>query len=216
MRVKIDLMIALFLVLFAFTSQLDIYLVLMIFALIHELGHLCAGIILGYRPKEIKINPLGFKMELDEKNENNINAREASIKRAIIAIAGPITNLIIIFIIIFLSNINLEMQNFKIMNITIQDIIYANMLIGIFNLIPIYPLDGGRAIKEILYLTIGFKKSYKSTYLISKTTIIFLTVLASIGVLFIHNISIVLIVAYLWIIMIAEGRKKVSSVCDKE
>ena len=216
MRVKIDLMIALFLVLFAFTSQLDIYLVLMIFALIHELGHLCAGIILGYRPKEIKINPLGFKMELDEKNENNINAREASIKRAIIAIAGPITNLIIIFIIIFLSNINLEMQNFKIMNITIQDIIYANMLIGIFNLIPIYPLDGGRAIKEILYLTIGFKKSYKSTYLISKTTIIFLTVLASIGVLFIHNISIVLIVAYLWIMMIAEGRKKVSSVCDKE
>ena len=216
MRVKIDLMIALFLVLFAFTSQLDIYLVLMIFALIHELGHLCAGIILGYRPKEIKINPLGFKMELDEKNENNINAREASIKRAIIAIAGPITNLIIIFIIIFLSNINLEMQNFKIMNITIQDIIYANMIIGIFNLIPIYPLDGGRAIKEILYLTIGFKKSYKSTYLISKTTIIFLTVLASIGVLFIHNISIVLIVAYLWIIMIAEGRKKVSSVCDKE
>ena len=215
MRVKIDLMIALFLVLFAFTSQLDIYLVLMIFALIHELGHLCAGIILGYRPKEIKINPLGFKMELDEKNENNINAREASIKRAIIAIAGPVTNLIIIFIIIFLSNINLEMQNFKIMNITIQDIIYANMLIGIFNLIPIYPLDGGRAIKEILYLTIGFKKSYKSTYLISKTTIIFLTVLASIGVLFIHNISIVLIVAYLWIIMIAESRKKVRSAWDR-
>ena len=107
-------------------------------------------------------------------------------------------------------------QDFKMWNITTQDIIYANMLIGIFNLIPIYPLDGGRALKEILYLTIGFKKSYKSTYLISKTTIIFLTVLASIGVLFIHNISIALIVAYLWIIMIAESRKKASVICDKE
>lgn len=216
MRVKIDLMIGLFLILFAFTSQLDIYLVLMIFALIHELGHLCAGIILGYRPKEIKINPLGFKMELEEKDESNIGTKEASIKRAIIAIAGPMTNLIIIFIIIFLTNTILGIQDFKMWNITTQDIIYANMLIGIFNLIPIYPLDGGRALKEILYLTIGFKKSYKSTYLISKTTIIFLTVLASIGVLFIHNISIALIVAYLWIIMIAESRKKASVICDKE
>ena len=39
MSIKLDLKILLFLILFCFTSQLEMYLILMIFAIIHEIGH---------------------------------------------------------------------------------------------------------------------------------------------------------------------------------
>ena len=43
MKFKIDLKIFLFAILFYFTKQIQIYAILKIFALIHELGHLIAG-----------------------------------------------------------------------------------------------------------------------------------------------------------------------------
>ena len=45
MSIKIDLKIFLFIILFWLTSQIKIYAVLMIFALIHELGHLLVRIV---------------------------------------------------------------------------------------------------------------------------------------------------------------------------
>ena len=49
MRFRIDLKIFIFLVLFYFTKQIEIYALIMIFAIIHELGHLVAGILMGDR-----------------------------------------------------------------------------------------------------------------------------------------------------------------------
>ena len=65
--------------------------------------------------------------------------------------AGPITNFLIIAIMQIISIIN---PKFVISSIGIN-MIYANFLIGIFNLIPIYPLDGGRILKEFLYIFKG-------------------------------------------------------------
>ncbi len=42
MNLKIDLKIFLFLILFYFTEQIDTYLLVIIFAIIHELGHMTA------------------------------------------------------------------------------------------------------------------------------------------------------------------------------
>ena len=88
-----------------------------------------------------------------------------------------------------------------------QIIIYANFLIAMFNLIPIYPMDGGRFLKEILNIFLGRKKSYKITYMVSKTILIILTAISSVAILYIHNIAIVIILAYLWYLEINEIRK---------
>ena len=55
MSVKIDLKIFLFAIIFYFTKQIKIYALLMILALVHELGHLVCGICLGLKLKSIKI-----------------------------------------------------------------------------------------------------------------------------------------------------------------
>ena len=68
-------------------------------------------------------------------------------------------------------------------------------------------MDGGRVLKEILKLAFGNKKAYKYTYLASKTILILLTVVASIAILYIQNIAVVLILAYLWYLEVLEIRK---------
>ena len=205
MSIKLDLKIFLFLFLFLLTSQLEMYLLLMLFAIIHELGHLAAGLILKFKLEEIKLTPVGlqiqFKVSVEEYKLNNV--KSYTIKKAIIALAGPLTNFIIATIMIAIAQINIGLQYTYIFSL----IVYSNLLIAMFNLIPIYPMDGGRVVKEILSIILGKTKAYKITYMISKTVLILLTAAASIAILYIHNIAILIIIAYLWYLEIAEIRK---------
>lgn len=205
MSIKLDLKIFLLLFLFLLTSQLEMYLLLMLFAIIHELGHLAAGLILKFKPEEIKLTPVGLQIQFkvsDEEYKLN-NVKSYTIKKAIIALAGPLTNFIIATIMIAIAQINIELQYTYMFSL----IVYSNLLIAMFNLIPIYPMDGGRVVKEILSIIFGKKKAYKITYMISKTVLILLTAAASIAILYIHNIAILIIIAYLWYLEIAEIRK---------
>ena len=205
MSIKLDLKIFLFLFLFLLTSQLEMYLLLMLFAIIHELGHLAAGLILKFKPEEIKLTPVGLQIQFKVSNEEYKlnNVKSYTIKKAIIALAGPLTNFIIATIMIAIAQINIGLQYTYIFSL----IVYSNLLIAMFNLIPIYPMDGGRVVKEILSIIFGKKKAYKITYMISKTVLILLTAAASIAILYIHNIAILIIIAYLWYLEIAEIRK---------
>ena len=206
MSIKIDLKIFLFLLLFLITSQLEMYILLMIFACIHELSHLFVGMLLGFKTHELKITPVGlqvsFEIKCEEYNQKVRKGNILGIKKAIIATAGPMMNFFVVVLLLTLgtfNKINLE-------HIIYQDIIYANVLIGLFNLIPIYPLDGGRILNEALHIFLGLKKSYKYTHIISKVVVILLTVVASIAILYLQNISVVIILGYLWGIVISENR----------
>ena len=211
MSIKIDLSLILFILIFCFTSQIEIYLLLLLFALIHEIGHLCVGMCLGFRPQEFKIHPIGMKIEFKPQyegyNQKIKRANILAVKRGIIAVAGPLTNFIIICILVIVQNINPQILEWNIGNINYITIIYANFLIGIFNLIPIYPLDGGRILKEIFYITVGLKKAYTYTYRASKITLILLTVLSSIAILYLQNISILIILAYLWGLVLIQRKQ---------
>lgn len=210
MSIKLDLKIFLFLLLFLLTSQVEIYILLMILACIHEIAHLIMGILLGFKPQELKITPvglqIGFRVKCEEYNQRIKKGNTLTIKRAIIAAAGPIINLIMVIIAITILSNDLTYTNIWNTNITIETFIYANLLIAFFNLIPIYPLDGGRIIHEILHIAIGLEEADTYTHIISKITIIVLTVVTSIAILYFHNIAMVIILIYLWMMIIRENR----------
>lgn len=117
----------------------------------------------------------------------------------IIAIAGPITNILIIIITIFLQK--------YINQIIYNQIIYTNVLIAIFNLLPIYPLDGGRLLKSLIYISKGNIKSNKYINLISNICVIILTIISSVAMYYYKNIAIFFIIVYLWAMVIIENKK---------
>lgn len=203
MRIRIHLKIFIFVLIFLLTNQIKIYGILMLFALIHELGHMLVGILLGFKPTKLEIMPygvsVGFEVKCEDYNKKVKKANILSIKKLIIALAGPLTNFIITVVFLIVNKNLFEIER--------NLVIYANILIGMFNLIPIYPLDGGRVIKNILHISLGLKKSYEYTNQISKITICILTGICSIIILYIRNIAILLILAYLWYLVIVEDRK---------
>ena len=198
MRFRIDLKIFIFLILFYFTKQIEIYALIMIFAIIHELGHLVAGILMGMKPEKIELMPFGlsvsFKININEYNKKIKKGNNLETKKILIALAGPLTNLIMILI----------TYRLKIDIIKSMLIIYTNSLIMIFNLLPIYPLDGGRILKGILHISFGKRKSEKYINNISKITVIIITAITSILILYVQNISFILIDIYLWYLIIKE------------
>ncbi len=198
MRFRIDLKIFLFLILFYFTKQIETYVLIIIFAIIHEIGHLIAGLCLGMKPDKMEIRPYGvsisFKIIPKDYNKKILKGNILEIKKILVAIAGPITNIIVILI----CN-NIDMGLF--LNLMI---IYANILLILFNLIPIYPLDGGRILKGILYILFGKRKSEQYINFISFIVLIIITFISSIAILYLKNIAIFIIVIFLWGIYIRE------------
>lgn len=168
------------------------------FALLHEIGHMITGIILGFKPSTFDIMPcglsIGFEGKVDNYNKKIGKTSFITIKKIIIALNGPLTNFLFTLIFILFP--------ITIFGVEREILIYANILIGLFNLIPIYPLDGGRIVKYILKIFYGEKGSEVLIKKISYITVIVLTATSSILVLYLNNFAIVIILAYLWYLVI--------------
>ena len=200
MRIRIDLKIFIFLILFILTRQIEIYALMMVFAIIHELGHMISGILLGLKIEKMELMPYGvsvsFRLTTKDYNNKIKNGNLLELKKIIVAIAGPLTNLLIAIITYYLD-IGEELKAL---------VVYSNILLLLFNLIPVYPLDGGRILKSILHILFGKKTAEKYINNISFVLLLFLTFVSSIAIICLKNIAIFLIIAFLWLMYIKEDK----------
>ena len=176
MRFRIDLKLFLIILIFILTKQIQIYILMMGFAIIHELGHLFAGIFLKMKPEKLEFIPVGvsvsFKVSTDDINKKIGKTNILELKKIFVALAGPFINLLIILIV---SK-------------------------------TIYPLDGGRIIKGIIEIIKGKKKAIYYTNKISIIMTILLTILSIIVLYYNFNLAIIFIMIYIWILVIKENK----------
>ncbi len=194
MQIKVNLQMFLFTIIFILTHQIELYALIMLFAFIHEVGHIVMGLILKLKPKYLNIMPFGFTVTFETYEYRKL----LEIKKIIIALAGPIVNIIIAFVISFV-NINIDLKLL---------IIYSNIAIAMFNLIPFYPLDGGRILKS--FIKINSADSIKVDKIVNKISnvlLIIITIVSSFAIIYIKNIAVLFIIIYLWILNIIENKR---------
>lgn len=202
MKIKINIQIFAIALVLILTKQIEVYAWLMLFALIHELAHMCAGLSLKLKPKALEVQAFGISIVFEsfENLEKN---------KIIIAIAGPFINILIA---ILFSFIHIKASSI---------IVNTNVLLAILNLVPIYPLDGGRILHAIICLKNGKKIADEVVYKTSNALVIVMTALSSILILVYKNIGLFLIIAYLWVIVLKENKryllkKRINNVLEKQ
>ncbi len=98
--------------------------------LLHELAHLFVAVKRGYTLKNFKLSLFGVAVELNEKIDDKDSF--------CINIAGPIFNLFLSLVCV--ATYWLIPKSYLILN----TFCVANLTLAVFNLLPIYPLDGGK------------------------------------------------------------------------
>ena len=118
--------------------------VIAIFAsvLIHELAHAFVAKRLGWTVYKIEVGLFTGSASVD----TNIPEKDS----IPVVAAGPISNLILAIVSIplylALSGVNPFLDRL------LNDLFVVNMFMFIFNILPIYPMDGGRLLKDFLFL----------------------------------------------------------------
>lgn len=200
MKLRIDLKIIAVILIFLFTRQLKTYCIIMFFCFLHELGHIITAKLFKMRIEKIEILPCGFSASFFSYNSSGFS-KSFSMQELLVALAGPIVSLMLA-----LSFQYIDDTNFTI--VTKQEIVYSNILILIFNLLPLYPLDGGRILKNILNIKLSRNNTENIINKVSSVTIILLTIVSSIAVYYFKNIAIFLVCIFLWNIILSNKLKK--------
>ncbi|TXK84729.1 peptidoglycan DD-metalloendopeptidase family protein [Paenibacillus sp. N3.4] len=119
--------------------------------LVHELGHLAAANGFGWRVREVQFLPFGGVVIVDELG--TVPTRE----ELLVALAGPLQHVWMILAALLMKGVGLG-------SISWWDyFIEANLMIGLFNLLPVMPLDGGKVLQSLL----SYIMSYHNTILYS-------------------------------------------------
>src|SRR5690606_937035 len=111
---------------------------------VHELGHAVAAKSYGWKVSEIRLLPFGGVMVVDE--QDNVNAMQ----EIVVALCGPLQNAVMIGVALPLRAIGVWESEWA------DYFIQANMMIALFNLLPVLPLDGGRILQALLHRTYAY------------------------------------------------------------
>ncbi len=149
-RLKFSLhpLFILFGIYFAFTGKVFSFLVYTLCAVIHEIGHYVQSEKLGYALNKIVLMPYGaiIKGDID-----GVRYKD----EILISLAGPFYNFIIAVFCVALWWVFPDVYPYT------DIIVTANLALLIINLLPCYPLDGGRFLLATLSLFISRKTARK-------------------------------------------------------
>ena len=121
------------------------------FIFIHELCHLACFFLLKTPIKEIALNPFGISAIYP------FSLSQSYGKDIFCYLSAPVLN-------ILLSQM---FKTFFPQSFFVRTAVVINFLIGGFNLLPIVPLDGGRALSSFFFLKMDFQKARKWTMIVS-------------------------------------------------
>ncbi len=142
-KFKIGISFVLLVLLCIFTQSFLLFVNYLLAIFLHELAHLFVATRRGYKLKQIKLDMFGLSLSLD----NDIEDKDSFA----INIAGPMFNLLLVVVCLACYFL------FPSAILYLNSFCMCNLVLAVFNMLPIYPLDGGKVVSAI----IGKDKVYK-------------------------------------------------------
>src|SRR3984893_16839496 len=120
--------------------------------LAHEFGHIFTARAFGVATPDVTLLPIGGVARLER-------IPEKPSEEFLIAIAGPLVNVVIAAVLIAVTPTHLSAEHFAAMESPkvsmIDRLAEVNLFLAIFNMIPAFPMDGGRVLRALLAIKLG-------------------------------------------------------------
>jgi Zn-dependent protease/CBS domain-containing protein len=132
------------------------FLLIFLCVLLHELGHAFAAKAYGIRTVDITLLPIGGVARMERMPEKPA-------QELVVAIAGPLVNVVIAAALLFVLAVTGNLDFGEVLDPTrfnaMWALLYTNVMMVVFNLIPAFPLDGGRVLRALLATKLSYERA---------------------------------------------------------
>jgi Zn-dependent protease len=133
--------------------------ILLLFAcvVLHEFGHIWAARRYGIRTPDVTLLPIGGVAAMERMPEKPS-------QEIVVALAGPAVNLVIALVLMAALGLRVstdQMSLDALQSSFLAQVAVANIVLFVFNLIPAFPMDGGRVLRALLAMWLGYTSGTK-------------------------------------------------------
>jgi Zn-dependent protease len=171
--------------------------ILFVCVVLHEFGHILAAARYGIKTPDVTLLPIGGVASLERMPEKPA-------QEIVVALAGPAVNLVIALVLVAILGVQVDLGVIARMDeaessLTAR-VAAANVALLVFNLIPAFPMDGGRVLRALLALRLGYTRATQIAAVIGQGLAILLGFLGLLG-----NPFLVLIAVFIFLAASAEA-----------
>jgi Zn-dependent protease len=163
---------------------------------LHELGHAMAARRFGITTRDITLYPIGGVARLERMSDRPW-------EECFIAVAGPLINVVIAALLgAFLLASDLVTELFPLPSVGMMFLFHLmaiNIWLVVFNLIPAFPMDGGRVLRALLALRLGRLRATEVAVSIGMVLAVVLALAGLVGPEFLRNPFLVVIAAFVYL-----------------
>ena len=165
---------------------------------LHELGHSLAARRYGVSTADITLLPIGGVARLQRIPEHPA-------QELVVAIAGPLVNVAIVVVLLIAGvrpPTGSDDGQFLVHARFLPKLLYVNAFLVLFNLLPAFPMDGGRVLRALLAMRMDYARATRSAASIGQFMAILFGFLGLTG-----NPMLLLIALFVWIGAEAEAKQ---------
>jgi len=159
--------------------------------LLHEFGHALMAKRFGFKTRDITLLPIGGVARLERMPENPR-------QELMVTLAGPAVNVVIAAILYVVLAVTGEATPLETLTMTSgsfwERLLVFNVVIVLFNMLPAFPMDGGRALRAFLAMKMEYSRATRIAANIGQG---FALLFGFLGLLF--NPFLIFIAFFVWI-----------------
>lgn len=171
--------------------------VLAIFACVvmHEYGHALTARQFGVKTKDITLLPIGGVARLER-------IPEKPLQEFLVAVAGPAVNIAIAGVIFVLLTLTNSLEPFERVASTggsfLERLMFVNIALVIFNMLPAFPMDGGRVVRSLLATQMDYVSATNYAAATGKVMAVLFAIMALFAPMPFNNPFLLLIALFVW------------------